>query len=128
MPFQIVTDGTCRQQPKDLGDNTFAVNDKVLNRGDIWEVYIPVTTDRAMGASDGAAAAVAFASTHANKDATDPAVAIATNILTIGAPSKSSSWSSAAAPRAGAKCVKVGQRSGALKCVKAKGRLAWKRA
>ncbi|MEY4137650.1 MAG: hypothetical protein RL205_1778 [Actinomycetota bacterium] len=124
VPFQLVVDGTCRQKPKDLGGNTFAVNDKVLNRGDIWEVYVPVTSDRAWGAADGAAAAVKFGSTHANSDATEPAVAIATNILTVGAPTKSASSGIAA----GTKCSKAGQRTGSLKCARSKGKLVWKRA
>lgn len=124
VPFQFVTDGTCRQAPKALGGNTFAVNDKVLNRGDIWEVYVPVTSDRALGVGDGAAALVQFGSTHANQDATEPAVAVASNLLTIGAGGPSASSGGAVA---GAKCSKAGKRAGALKCVKVKGKLVWKR-
>lgn len=138
VPFQMVVDGTCRQQPQSLGNNSFAVNDKVLNRGDIWEVYIPVTSDRAMGPANGAGALVQFSSTHANKDATEPDVAVASNFLTIGAPTAASAAAaaSASAPSraaasgatAGARCAKVGKRSGALKCAKVKGKLIWRRA
>lgn len=126
VPFQPVTDGTCRQGVKALGNNSFAVNDKVLNRGDVWEIYVPVTSGRAMSASEGAPSALEFRVTNAHKDATEPAVAVATNNLTVGAPAAGSA--SASTSRAGARCAKAGLHSGAFKCAKVKGKLVWKRA
>ena len=129
VPFQMVSDGTCRQGVKDLGGNIFAVNDKVLNRGDIWEIYVPVAVDHAMSAADGASAAVSFLATNANKDATEPNVAEATNLLTIGAPVAGSSGGSSvgAGVKAGAACARAGMKAFGLTCVKAHGRLVWKR-
>ncbi len=131
VPFQPVVDGTCRQGVKDLGGNTFAVNDKVLNRGDIWEIYVPVAATRAMSAADGAGSAVSFRVTNAHKDATEPDVAEATNNLTIGAPLSGSSGASAgvaasSGAKAGAVCAKAGMKASGLTCVKARGRLIWK--
>lgn len=126
VPFQLVTDGTCRQGVKALGNNAFAVNDKVLNRGDVWEVYVPVSAGKAMSASQGAASALEFRVTNANKDATEPAVAVAMNNLTIGAPAAGGGVATAA--KAGARCGKAGLHYGALKCAKVKGKLIWKRA
>lgn len=137
VPFQMVADSSCRQGVKDVGNNTFAVNDKVLNRGDVWEVYVPVVSSRAISPSEGAGAAVSFVVTNANKDATEPSVAEATNLLTIGAPSTSSTSSTAsgaaagapasAKAKVGARCAKSGARSAGLTCVKVKGKLVWKR-
>ena len=122
VPFQLVTDGTCRQGVKDLGNRTYAVNDTVLKRGDIWEIYVPVRSTHALSPADGAA--VSFLATNAHKDATEPEVAEATNVLTVGAPSASSG---AAAAKAGGSCSAKGAKTGTLTCVKSKGKLVWKR-
>jgi hypothetical protein len=124
VPFQFVTDGTCRQGVKDLGNSTYFVNDKVLNRGDVWEVYVPVVADRAFSPADGAA--ISFVVTNATKDATEPDVAEATNVLTIGAPG-ASTGSTGSSTKAGARCSKAGAKSGSLVCKKAGGKLVWKK-
>lgn len=133
--FQTVTDGTCRQGLKDVGNGVQAVNARTLNRGDIWEVYVPIVVDHPLsGAASGDASLVQFVATNANKDATEPDVAVASNHLIIGpagtapAPSLAGATGAASAPRAGTRCTKAGAHASGMRCAKSHGRLVWRAA
>jgi hypothetical protein len=138
--FQTVTDSTCRQGIKDVGNGVAALNTRTLNRGDIWEVYVPIVVDHPLsGADSGDASLVQFLATHANKDATEPDVAVATNHLIIGpagaatgnalsASATSGTVAAGSAPRMNSRCVKAGTTKGGMTCVKSRGRLVWHRA
>lgn len=133
--WQTVTDGNCRQSPTEVGQGITAVNSVTLQRGDMWEVYLPIVVDKQLaGEASGDVAKVEFLATHERKDmATLNDVATATVYLKSGPPSASTPGASAigsstATAKAGQRCGKAGAHSGSLTCVKKKGKLTWRRA
>lgn len=131
---QTVTDGNCVQKTMDLGQGVTVVNTVTLQRGDIWEVYVPVISQRQLdGAASGDAAKVDFLATHGRTDmATLNDVATATTYLYAGAPkarpaaNAGGTSPAAASAKAGKRCAKAGAHSGSLKCVKKGSRLVWR--